>query len=89
MGFPLNSGAHWKEPLPYTDGIYLWVAFAIVTFTSDLASSWEFFMTLDYEFNVIKKNRLYRWAISARDARFLPSIFLFPNLQPWNEGRIG
>ena len=47
MGFPLNSGAHWKEPLPYTDGIYLWVSFAIVTFTSDLASSWEFFMTLE------------------------------------------
>jgi hypothetical protein len=31
MSFPLNSGA--QEPLPYTNGIYLWVSFA--TFTSD------------------------------------------------------
>src|SRR5712691_9397461 len=48
-----------------------------------LAPSWEFFTTLDYEFNVIRGRRPYRWTIWVRNCspflRLPPTLSIGPN----------
>jgi hypothetical protein len=65
MNLYLNSGA--QGPLPYHSW-YLHVRLLCrVNFPLSrrpiLASSWEYLTTLDYEINIIRGRRPYRWTI--------------------------
>jgi hypothetical protein len=43
---------------------------------------WEFFITLDYEWGVIRRRLPYRWTILVRNNRY-SALFLFAMLRPW------
>ena len=71
MNLTLNSGAQdplschrWHLPVGLLCRFYLQLLRR-----STLAPSWEFFTNLDYEFDIIRGRRPYRWTIWVRNCR--------------------
>jgi len=81
MSLTLNSGA--QEPLPchrwhLPVGLLCRVDLQLSRRPTLALPSWEFFTTLDYEFDIIRGHRPYRWTIWVRDYR--PFLVLPPTL---------
>ena len=55
----------------FVDGVYMWARLLLALCRFDMsydsifigAPSWEFIVTLDYEWSVIRRRRPYRWTI--------------------------
>lgn len=68
---PISQQVILKSFSHVLSGIYVYVCFFASTSRYYVcqfpASSWEFFMTLDYEFDIIRGRRPYRWTIWVRN----------------------